>query len=118
MTSIQISRDSGYADRLRNYTIVLDGQKIGKLGDGETSRLAVTPGQHELAVRIDWCGSNSLRFTVRDGETATFRVSSNLRGRRVFAGLWYVAFARDSYLKLVQVVDAITPLPNVRGVRT
>ena len=118
MASIQISRDSGYADRLRKYAIVLDGQKVGELSDGETSRIPVSPGPHELAVRIDWCGSKPLRFTVGENETATFRVESNLRGGRILAGIWYVAFARDSYLKLVQLDGVITPLPNARGART
>src|SRR5689334_11901250 len=100
MAWIEISRDSGYADRRRNYTVLVDGQAAGTLGDGETQRLTTTAGEHEVTVRIDWCGSKPLRFTVREGETAAFRVESNLRGWRILLGPWYVAFAWKSYLRL------------------
>jgi hypothetical protein len=55
MTSLKIVRDSGYADRLRAYDVILDGKKVDNIKDGETRELTVSPGQHTLTLGLDWC---------------------------------------------------------------
>jgi hypothetical protein len=109
MPSLRIGRDSGYADRLRSYKIVLDGKVIERIGNGETRDLEVPAGQHQLALRVDWCGSKTLAFSLADGEAISFRVSSNLRGWRVVLGLWYTIVETNSYLLLEQI-----PSPPLR----
>jgi hypothetical protein len=37
VATIRIKRGSGYADRLRAYTVLLDGQEAGKVRDGGKS---------------------------------------------------------------------------------
>ncbi len=81
----------------------MDGKRIAELRDGDTKHLLVAPGEHELAVRIDWAGSKSLRFSLAEGEIATFRVKSSCRGWRLLLGLWYAFFAWNSYLELVRL---------------
>jgi hypothetical protein len=99
-SSITISRDSGYADRIRDYLVVVDGNEVGRLKNGETRVLPLGPGPHELVMKIDWCSSNTVAFSLADGESANFRCGSNCRGLRLFLGLFYVVFARDKYLWL------------------
>jgi hypothetical protein len=48
MASVTFTRDSGYADRMRAYKILLNGQTVGEIRNGETLRssqlnLASTP---------------------------------------------------------------------------
>ena len=105
MTPLIISRDSGYADRLRSYTILLDGKKIGELGNGETKTFSVAPGRHAISAKIDWCSSSALDFTVGEGECSSFRVGSNMRGLRIFLSLWYVLIARNEYLRIEQTFN-------------
>ncbi len=100
MASLKIIRDSGYADRTRAYVIILDGKNVGELRNGETKEFPVSPGQHDLSLKIDWCGSETCQFTVTEGETLAFRATSNLRGAKLLLSLWYVLFARNSYLQL------------------
>jgi len=57
VTNLTVVRDSGYADRLRAYKIVLDGVVIGMIGNGETKTFPIVPGPHSLSLKIDWCGS-------------------------------------------------------------
>ena len=38
---IRIQRDSGYTDRLRAYNVVLDGDVVGQIGNGEQLELEV-----------------------------------------------------------------------------
>jgi hypothetical protein len=104
MTSLRIVRGSNYADKCRVYWIALDGNKIGKVKNGEAKELAISSGRHDLSIRLDWCGSKTLPFTSSEGEVVTFRVTTNLRGVRIFLALWYVLFARNSYLVLEQVI--------------
>lgn len=100
MASLTITRDSGHADLLRAYKIVLDGERIGEIRNRETKEFSIGPGKHTLSLKIDWCGSETVEFVVDREEKPAFLVKSSLRGRRVFLSLWYVLFARNSYLLL------------------
>jgi hypothetical protein len=100
MASLTITRDSGYADRLRAYQVILDGERIGEIRNGETKEFSIGPGKHALSLKIDWCGSETVEFVLNPEETLAFQVKSSLRGKRVFLSLWYALFARNSYLLL------------------
>jgi hypothetical protein len=71
-------------------------------GRSETKEFPISPGQHDLSLKIDWCGSKTIQFTVADGDVLTFDAKSNLRGPRLLAALWYALFARSSYLLIEQ----------------
>src|SRR5580698_7045736 len=71
--SISLTRDSGYADRRRQYRVLIDGVEVGRIADGATESYAVTPGNHTLVLKIDWCGSKLLNFDVQDGQLLTLR---------------------------------------------
>ena len=103
MSTLKLTRDSGYADRVRAYRVVLDEKKIGEIRNGENKEFLVSPGQHELSVRIDWGGSKTVQFTIGENETVIFRVKSNLRGARLFSVLRYITVDRNSYLVLDRV---------------
>jgi hypothetical protein len=103
MASLKIVRDSGYVDLVRFYEIVLDGKRVGKIWPGDTTELSVSPGQHSLLLRIDWCGSETIPFTVEEGSSILFEVKNNFRGVRLLLGFWYLTFAHNSYLRLTRV---------------
>jgi hypothetical protein len=102
--TLLLKRDSGYADRIRQYRVLLDGTEIGRINDGEEKRFAISPGQHDLAVKIDWCRTDPHEFSAVDGETVTFDCGSNLRGIYLVSGLYYALFARSKYLWLKPAV--------------
>jgi hypothetical protein len=103
MGSFKIVRDSGYADLIRFYVIVLDGKRVGKIWDGDTKELTVSPGQHTLSIRIDWCGSETIPFTFEEGSSTIFEVKNNCRGLRVLSAFWYFIFAHNAYLRLTKI---------------
>jgi hypothetical protein len=70
-TSINLTRDSGYADRIRDYRVMLDGQEIGRIANGETKAFEIAPGTHNLKIKIDWCGSNEIQVSVNAGESVS-----------------------------------------------
>jgi hypothetical protein len=99
---LRITRDSGYADAVRAYQVIVDGKSVGNLKAAETKQFAVSAGPHNLSLKIDWCGSNTIQFTVAEADDLTFHAKSNLRGSKLWNALWHVIFARDSYLLLEQ----------------
>jgi hypothetical protein len=105
MATLKVTRDSGYADRLRAYAIMLDGKKIGELKNGESKNFSISTGPHALTMKIDWCGSETIKFSAAEDESLLFSVSSNLRGVKVFLAIWYVLFDRSSYLQIEKTAN-------------
>ena len=99
-TTLTINRDSGYADRVRQYRVLLDGSEIGRIGNGETKSFEIVPGQHRLAITVDWCATDAINLLAVQGQTTTFKCGSNLRGANLVFALYYGLFARSKYLWL------------------
>jgi cold shock CspA family protein len=96
---IRITRESGYADVLRAYKVVLDGKVIGTIRDGQQVEFDVAPGRHQLQLKIDWCRSNIVDFEV-DGGTVEFECGSNVGGCNGMMAIYYVVFLSGEYLWL------------------
>ncbi|WP_157607244.1 hypothetical protein [Sanguibacter suarezii] len=63
-----------WRDRLRSYVVVVDGKRAGKVRGGAELVIAVAPGSHRVAARIDWTGSGPLDVVVPAGGVAVLRV--------------------------------------------
>jgi hypothetical protein len=74
MATIRISRTSEFVNRIRDYQIYLDGQKIGTVANGETIKFDTTIGEHTLIVKIDWCTSPELKINIGETDTKEFKV--------------------------------------------
>jgi hypothetical protein len=99
MPTLIVRRDEGWTDRIRKYRILLDGEEIGRIGEGEELRQEIADGPHVIEAKIDWCGSPPLRFNATS-EDKTVLVSSALLGWRAFVGIFYVIFNRRGYLDI------------------
>lgn len=92
MSTLHIQRSREYINKLRNYVIVLDGKKVGKIADGENKEFELTPGVHTLKFTIDWTSSKEETFTINEGESKTFAVSG-FKGARWMMPLGLVLIA-------------------------
>ena len=97
---IRIYRQPAYADRLRAYTVLLDGKAVTEVLDGAACTVVAAEGNHVLKLTIDWCESNPVTVEAASGSPQRLTVSSNFRGWRRVLALWYAVFARKSYLSL------------------
>lgn len=97
--NIRIKRDSGYADVVRAYKIMLDGKAVSRVYDGRTVSVEVPPGKHQLYVKLDIWRSNVVDFEAGNSDML-FECGNHLRGWRVFLSLFYAAFCPRSYLWL------------------
>lgn len=89
---------SGWRDRAQKYTILLDGEAVGVIANGETRSIPVSEGEHTLRLKIDWTGSSEQRFVASAGETIAFTCRTDTK----FA-LWALAesvFHRDRWVIL------------------
>ncbi|HLD18480.1 MAG TPA: hypothetical protein VJB90_00515 [Candidatus Nanoarchaeia archaeon] len=96
---VRIKRDSGYADRIRAYKIVLDGDIVEEIKNGQQLELNVSPGRHQLYLKIDWCRSNVVDFEI-NGNAIEFECESNLRGLKILLSILYSTFLRSQYIWL------------------
>ena len=55
---IHIYRQPAYADSLRAYTVLLDGEAVGAVLAGATCTVFAPQGKHIVKLTIDWCESN------------------------------------------------------------
>ena len=98
--TISVSRDSGYADRLRDYRVLLDGAEIGRLGNGAAKNFEIPSGRHQLMIKVDWGRSNIVAFDAGESQSSRYLCGSNLRGWRVLLAIYYMSFGFRSYLWL------------------
>jgi hypothetical protein len=65
---IEVEREEGLRDRARAYKVMIDGQEAGTVRHGGQESFQVTPGTHELFLKIDWCRSPKLTVDVAGGQ--------------------------------------------------
>jgi hypothetical protein len=80
---IEIFRKEGKPKQWGRYSVLIDGDKLGRLRDGETSRYEVAPGHHAVAVRFHRFSSKTLSMTLAEHET--IRLRCMLSDRHVIA---------------------------------
>jgi hypothetical protein len=73
---ILIKRTTGHAFKLRAYKVILDGNEIGELGNGELKRFMIPEGKHTLHLEIDWLTSEVIPFDIAD-KTITFECGTH-----------------------------------------
>ena len=91
--AIRIKRNSGYADRMRAYKLILDENAIGEIKNGQEITLEVPKGNHQLYLKVDWCRSNTVNFNANDN-IIKFDCGSNLRGFKILLAIFYIIFFR------------------------
>ena len=75
MAKLIISRNREFINMLREYRIYLNNDKIGSISNGETEEFEIQEGIYDFCVRIDWCGSQKLPITLKNGEERIMKIS-------------------------------------------
>ena len=65
---LTIRRPRRWQDRFRAYTIVIDGEEVGRVRAGSTVTLPITAGTHTVQLTIAWTGSNELELTINEAD--------------------------------------------------
>jgi hypothetical protein len=94
---IKIIRASQYADMLRSYQIMLNGQKAGSIAKNDVLELTAPAGRVTIEARIDWGRSEPLTIDAKPGETNEIEVRNHWGN---MLALWAITFGRSSYIEL------------------
>ena len=78
-TKLVITRKSRWLNKLRGYSVWIDGEKKGVIRNGDTEEFLVAPGKHIVRCKVDWCSSRDYEFTVNEGEIAYVEVNPGMR---------------------------------------
>lgn len=90
----------GLTDHLRSYKVVLDGSVVSRLRPGESCTLDVSPGTHELFLKIDWGRSKKVNVNLESGQTTQFLCAP--RGN-VATGLYWATIGSQRSIALTEV---------------
>jgi hypothetical protein len=80
---IEIRRTSQYFASLRAIDIFVDGVKAGSVKNGEHKVFEVSPGQHKVFAKIDWCKTPVSTVDISAGETTALLCGSEIAGWKV-----------------------------------
>ena len=100
MTVIVIRRLPGKQDRDYAYRVLIDGRQRAEVGDDATVQIGLTPGEHRVSLRVKWCGSRELTFTIAPGEIVRMQCRPNVRP---LLALLYITLWRNHYVALETV---------------
>ena len=100
MTVLVIRRLNRPQDREYAYRVLVDGRQRAEVGDDSTVQIGLTPGEHRVCLRVKWCGSRELPFTIQAGEIV--RMECHPRHQPLLA-LLYITLWRHKYIALEPV---------------
>jgi hypothetical protein len=97
--TLQITRGTRGGDRLRAYHVIVDGDDVGVIRRGRTATIALTPGQHQVHLTVDWCRSPSVTVDVASGQVVSLSCWSNVNpwevGRALQQSNEWIGLARS-----------------------
>jgi len=96
-STIRIARHHAWADSIRWYKVIVDGDHVGDVGDDSAVEVLASPGRHELYLKIAWCRSPVVQLELRPGETTRVECASAVGPLN---GLWLITFGRHRYIDL------------------
>ena len=100
--TIRIQRDGGrHVDRARRYAVIVDDEVVGRIRRGESFDHRVSPGRHEVRLKIDWSGSPTVEVDIPEGGVERFRCAPAIRrGTGPFEIIAKLTSKRNTYLEL------------------
>ena len=102
MATLKIIRANEFANRLRDIKLFIDGNKLDTISNAQVKEFTISPGDHILQAKVDWCSSNKASFTISENEIKQFELISFAKGNRPggFSMLYHIIFAPGKYLIL------------------
>lgn len=74
MANLHVHRPSAYYGKVRKLKIFVDGEEAGTVGSDATTTLEVSPGNHEVYVKMDWIRSPPVAVAASDSDDVTLEV--------------------------------------------
>lgn len=76
---VVITRPSEMMNRLRGFKLVIDGNKVAPIWNGESKEFMLDAGAHTIFAKIDWCRSRDFSLVLEPGKTVHLRVKNGMK---------------------------------------
>jgi hypothetical protein len=103
MASIKVFRESEFVYGYNKYKIMINGENIEKIKNGETVEVPLKPRMYELYIKLAWCRSNKITFTLSEGEQLQFKCCFIGNMNNPLRRLYYTYFNFNHFLLLEKV---------------
>jgi hypothetical protein len=100
VTVLVIRRLPGKQDREYPYRVFVDGRQRAEINEDSTVQIGLRPGEHRVGLKVKWCGSPEIAFTVQPGEIVRMECRPNVRP---LLALLYITLWRKRYIALQTV---------------
>jgi hypothetical protein len=61
-----LNREPGRRDLWRAYRVMVDGNQAAVLNEGERRELTLSPGDHEVWIKLDWTRSPKIKLDLAE----------------------------------------------------
>lgn len=98
---IEITRPKQYQDKIRDYHLIIDGEKVAKIKPNSTQTINIPDNAEYIQAKIDWCSSPKLY--VKDLTSNKILVKNSFAGnfiKALFLPLYYITFGKGKYLTI------------------
>jgi hypothetical protein len=95
--TLVVRRGKGYVDKVRAYKVLIDGQEVGRIKQDEEQSFPVTPGRHQLQLKLDWVTSPPEVFDAVPGQPVVYSCRPKPNPLSAFI---YMTFKKSQYLIL------------------
>ncbi len=89
----------GWRDRFRSYTVMIDEKEVGQVRRGQRLDLPITPGRHQVFLKIDWCKSPTVEVDAGPHDVIEMSCAP---GGSAQSGLGDVVGNADAYITLTR----------------
>jgi len=100
LMEIQITRPNQFQDKIRNYNLIIDGEKVTEIKPNSTQKISIPDNAEYIQAKIDWCSSPIFYINSLTSDKLIVKNSfgDSLIKILLFFGLYYITFGKEKYL--------------------
>jgi hypothetical protein len=98
---IEIIRPKQFQDKIRDYHLYADGNKLIKIKPNSSQVISVPSHTKYIEAKIDWCSSP--KFYLDNSPSKKLIVKNRISGgffKALILPMYYITFGRRQYLKI------------------
>ena len=89
-STIRITRGNDYFGVMRKLKVYINEKHLGSVKHNSSVDFNVSPGKHDVYVKMDWCKSEPVTLKLKDGNMIEYEVYTP--GRESIVGLFTQLF--------------------------
>ncbi|MFT3824953.1 MAG: hypothetical protein QM731_13605 [Chitinophagaceae bacterium] len=78
-TKIILNRKQEWINRARSFKVYIDGSEVGRIRNDSAEEFSISPGEHVVQCKVDWCTSRTVTINLRQDEKAYLKVQSGMK---------------------------------------